>query len=93
MRNFAYLTLVRQAPHARPQDLDGDIGAVGRLSVQPDSASSRIRLDLKGIVYEGDVVPCASFWLVKIKDEEARVEAVISSCLDMDWYVCGGPLT
>jgi hypothetical protein len=58
---------------------------VGRLSVQQESASSGIRLDLKGVMYEGGVVPCASFWMVKIKDDEAKIEAVIDSCLDMKW--------
>ena len=67
-------------------DLEGDVGAVGRLymtgaaSRGPSSAAAQpeLRLDLKGVIYEARMVACTSCMVVRIEHQEAKV-------WDCDW--------
>jgi hypothetical protein len=61
-------------------DLEGDVGAVGRLYMtgaaggRPSSAAAQpeLRLDLKGVIYEARMVACASCMVVRIEQQEAK---------------------
>jgi len=61
-------------------DLDGDVGCVGRLYLasSEEARDSRLRLDLKGVVYQARVVPSTSCLLVRVEGGAARVEAVFN---------------
>jgi hypothetical protein len=74
-------------------DLDGDIGAVGRLytvgGVGPGSsvAERELRLDLKGVIYEARMLPCSSCMVVRIENQEAKVRTargLANACIDVD---------
>lgn len=85
-------------------DLSGDFGTIGRLRVHTKSAGASssangsaaapmhgdhaITLDLKGKVFDGDVVPCNTLCIVSIDDKQAKVEAVFS-----DFVRLGQPRT
>ena len=63
-------------------DLEGDVGAVGRLYMtgapggRPSSAAAQpeLRLDLKGVIYEARMVACTSCMVVRIEHQEAKVQ-------------------
>eukprot|EP00697_Spironema_sp_BW2_P011188 gnl/Spiro4/26792_TR13312_c0_g1_i1.p1 gnl/Spiro4/26792_TR13312_c0_g1~~gnl/Spiro4/26792_TR13312_c0_g1_i1.p1 ORF type:complete len:328 (+),score=100.37 gnl/Spiro4/26792_TR13312_c0_g1_i1:73-1056(+) len=55
-----------------PDNMAGDMGAVGRLKVQNDE---NILLDLKGTIYSGELVPCHTLLVVKMQGDKAKVEA------------------
>ena len=68
-------------------DLSGDSGTIGRLRVHSQSSSATtppphgehaLTLDLKGKVFDGDVVPCNTLCVVSIDGKQAKVEAVCS---------------
>jgi len=67
-------------------DLDGDIGAVGRLytvgGVGPGSSAAEreLRLDLKGVIYEARMLPCSSCMVVRIENQEAKVGGPVLQC-------------
>ena len=60
-------------------DLEGDVGAVGRLYVAGGAgkasaaAQPELRLDLKGVIYEARMVACTSCMVVRIEHQEAKV--------------------
>eukprot|EP00045_Choanoeca_perplexa_P004829 m.40927 g.40927 ORF g.40927 m.40927 type:complete len:177 (+) comp12789_c0_seq2:98-628(+) len=47
-------------------DLNGDVGTVGRLTVDRTSKDTPIKLDLKGYVYEGDLYNTTTFMVVEM---------------------------
>jgi len=73
-------------------DLSGDSGTIGRLRVHSQQQRSSaavggaraahgehaLTLDLKGKVFDGDVVPCNTLCVVSIDGKQAKVEAVCS---------------
>ena len=73
-------------------DLSGDSGTIGRLRVHSQAQSlsaaagsaqaahgeHALTLDLKGKVFDGDVVPCNTLCIVSIDGKQAKVEAVCS---------------
>ena len=69
-------------------DLSGDSGTIGRLRVHSQSSSATttppphgehaLTIDLKGKVFDGDVVPCNTLCIVSIDGKQAKVEAVCS---------------
>ena len=77
-------------------DLSGDFGCIGRLGVnakKPKAAPSAdpdaderqgaVTLDLKGRVYQGDIVPCSTVCLVSVDGSRAKVEAVFSDYVQL----------
>eukprot|EP00730_Choanoeca_flexa_P018563 TRINITY_DN9031_c0_g1_i1.p1 TRINITY_DN9031_c0_g1~~TRINITY_DN9031_c0_g1_i1.p1 ORF type:complete len:153 (+),score=9.19 TRINITY_DN9031_c0_g1_i1:305-763(+) len=47
-------------------DLKGDVGVVGRLTVDQSETGIPIKLDLKGYVYEGDLMETNTFLVVEM---------------------------
>ena len=69
-----------QVQEGRATDLSGDTGAVGRVLVsQAPDGRPRLGVDLKGILYRGEVVPTMSLAVVTVGQEEARLDALMSS--------------
>lgn len=65
-------------------DLSGDSGVVGRISFQ---GQSKVSVDLKGLVYKGELVPSnTSFMIVNMGPTEAKVESVIQNHLQLHYF-------
>ena len=80
-------------------DLSGDFGCIGRFGVNSrrgaaasaDSAADgaesaeggSVKLDLKGRVYDGNIVPCNTLCLVSVDGSRAQVEAVFSDFVQL----------
>ena len=55
--------------------------------MEPDNKSAPLKLDLKGNTFEGSLAPCNTFMLVRIKDDEARIDTFINHYFDVTWCV------
>jgi hypothetical protein len=65
-------------------DLSGDSGVVGRMSFHEPS---KVCVDLKGLVYRGEVAPTnTSFLVVNMGPTEAKVESVIHNHLQLHYF-------
>ena len=73
------MLLEYQVQEGRATDLSGDTGAVGRVLVSRAPDRLRLGFDLKGILYRGEVVPTMSLAVVTVGQEEARLDALMSS--------------
>ncbi|KAA0154314.1 hypothetical protein FNF27_06727 [Cafeteria roenbergensis] len=58
-------------------DLEGDVGAIGRLT----TASDGVLLDLQGQRFAGAIVPCCTHLVLALGATEARVEAMASDAV------------
>jgi len=65
----------------RKVDLEADTGAVGRIKVREDD----LTLDIKGQVYDGKFFPSNSLLIVSIGGEEAQVEQVCNSVVQLQY--------
>ncbi|KAK9835123.1 hypothetical protein WJX81_000027 [Elliptochloris bilobata] len=66
-------------------DMAGDAGVVGRWLVQDSGgAQPQLQLDLKGVLYNASLVPCATtLCVVALGAGEARVEALASEFMQL----------
>ncbi|KAG0583640.1 hypothetical protein KC19_3G151200 [Ceratodon purpureus] len=62
-------------------DLSGDMGAVGRFTV--DRRDNDLLMDLKGIIYKTTIVPSNTFFVVNVGQTEAKVEAIMSDFVQL----------
>ncbi|KJE90556.1 hypothetical protein CAOG_008553 [Capsaspora owczarzaki ATCC 30864] len=62
-------------------NLSGDTGSVGRLVVNAQDAAAPLVLDLKGLIFQGTVVPSNTFMLVTIGPNEARIDATVNNVI------------
>ena len=62
-------------------ELEGDVGAIGRLTVLPNEG---LILDLKGVQFAGTIVPSCSVMVVGFSGVEARVESVVSDFVQVE---------
>ncbi|XP_024379826.1 uncharacterized protein [Physcomitrium patens] len=62
-------------------DLSGDMGAVGRFTVnRPDD---ELLLDLKGVVYKTTIVPSNTYFVVNVGQMEAKVESIMTDFMQL----------
>ncbi|CAM6095817.1 unnamed protein product [Calypogeia fissa] len=66
-------------------DLSGDMGAVGRFSVDSgkENGEDELFLDLKGIIYKTTIVPSNTFFVVNVGQAEAKVEAIMNDFMQL----------
>ena len=78
-------------------DLEGDIGAVGRIyraadadggggdgaGAERDGGGANIRVDLKGTIYRARMMPSAALMVVRVEANEAKVETLLNSYMEL----------
>ncbi|XP_024388665.1 uncharacterized protein [Physcomitrium patens] len=62
-------------------DLSGDMGAVGRFTV--NRRDNELLLDLKGVIYKTTIVPSNTFFLVNVGQTDAKVESIMSDFVQL----------
>lgn len=56
--------------------MSGDTGSVGRVSIASNDSQSPVTLDIKGLVFKGNMFHSNSFLVVNIGANECKIESI-----------------